>query len=377
MSESERRVVVIGGGALGVSTAAHLARQGGAEVVLVTQGAFADGASGRSLSWLNSSHQHSPAYHALRVEGMRRYRQFASRHDSSAYLQFTGNLFWPGEDGAAVEELHEHLTAVGYGAELLTPAEVERRGLGVDRAALPDQVLFTPEDGWVDLGSLISALLEDFAAAGGVAREHAGAARVEVEGDRVTGVSFADGARIAADAVVLATGPAVPPMLREAGLEMPDQTSMAALVRTEPVDHGLHVVVNAPRVAVRPNVGGNLVLDRDWAAAHVDGDPEDGYRLPAPVVEELLEEVRRLLPGRPALRAASVGIGPKPIPGDGEPVLGEVDGIDGYFVAFTHSGATLALVAGELLACEVIGSPQDLLSAFRPGRFGGAASRSV
>src|SRR5690606_31155983 len=28
MSESERRVVVIGGGALGVSTAAHLARQG-------------------------------------------------------------------------------------------------------------------------------------------------------------------------------------------------------------------------------------------------------------------------------------------------------------------------------------------------------------
>lgn len=377
MTGAEARVVVVGGGVLGVSTAAHLARRGGAEVVLVTDGAFADGASGRSLSWLNSSHQHSSTYHDLRIEGMRRYRAFASHHDSSAYLQFTGNLFWPGEDGDSVDQLHEHLMAVGYGAELLTPAEVGQRGLGVDPAALPERVLFTPKDGWVDLSSLIHALLEDFAAAGGIAREQAGPARVEVAGDRVAGVSFADGSRVAADAVVVATGAAVPRMLREVGIEIPDRTSMAALVRTEPVDHGLHVVVNSPRVAVRPNVGGNLVLDRDRAADHVGGSPETGHRLPDRIVEELLEEVRRLLPGRPALRAASVGIGPKPIPGDGEPVLGEVDGIDGCFVAFTHSGATLALVAGDLLAREVMGRPQELLSAFRPARFLGGGGRPV
>lgn len=195
MSEALKRVVVVGGGILGVSTAAHLARIGGAEVVLVNEGEFGDGASGRSLSWLNSSHQHSPAYHSLRVEGMRRYRQFASTHDSSAYLQFTGNLFWPGEGDGSVEELHEHLRAVGYGAELLTPAEVGERGLGVDPAALPDRVLFTPEDGWVDLSSLISTLLEDFAAAGGIARENTGPASLEVAGERARGVAFADGWR--------------------------------------------------------------------------------------------------------------------------------------------------------------------------------------
>jgi glycine/D-amino acid oxidase-like deaminating enzyme len=45
-------VVVIGGGILGASTAAHLAR-GGAQVTLVTAGSLGDGASGRSLAWLN------------------------------------------------------------------------------------------------------------------------------------------------------------------------------------------------------------------------------------------------------------------------------------------------------------------------------------
>src|SRR5437763_1638626 len=47
------RVVVVGGGVLGTSTARFLAREG-AEVVLLTEGALANGASGRSLSWLNS-----------------------------------------------------------------------------------------------------------------------------------------------------------------------------------------------------------------------------------------------------------------------------------------------------------------------------------
>jgi glycine/D-amino acid oxidase-like deaminating enzyme len=51
-------------------------------------------------------------------------------------------------------------------------------------------------------------------------------------------------------------------------------------------------------------------------------------------------------------------------------VLGPVPGIDGLTVAFTHSGATLGLIAGELLAEEITtGVPTPLLDAFRPDRF--------
>ena len=45
-------------------------------------------------------------------------------------------------------------------------------------------------------------------------------------------------------------------------------------------------------------------------------------------------------------------------------------GVDGLHVAFTHSGATLGLIAGELLAEEIVtGDPSPLLDAFRPDRF--------
>ena len=41
-----------------------------------------------------------------------------------------------------------------------------------------------------------------------------------------------------------------------------------------------------------------------------------------------------------------------------------------YYVAFSHSGATLGLIVGELLAQEILsGEPHPMLATFRPRRF--------
>ena len=77
-----------------------------------------------------------------------------------------------------------------------------------------------------------------------------------------------------------------------------------------------------------------------------------------------------MLTGAPQLPAAANGNGPKPVPGDGEPVLGQLGDIGGLYVAFTHSGATLAIIVGELLAYEIMtGQLHPLLTPFRPERF--------
>ncbi len=87
-------------------------------------------------------------------------------------------------------------------------------------------------------------------------------------------------------------------------------------------------------------------------------------------VEALLAEGSKVLEGNPKLEAASIGAGRKPIPGDGEPVFGALKAIPGYYVAFSHSGATLGLIAGELLAYEMAtGAEHPTLSTFRPERF--------
>jgi FAD dependent oxidoreductase len=67
------RVVVLGGGILGVSTAHHLARRGAA-VTLVSDTALASGASGRSRARLNSWAIRPSEYHRLRMLGIDRYR---------------------------------------------------------------------------------------------------------------------------------------------------------------------------------------------------------------------------------------------------------------------------------------------------------------
>ncbi|KHL03542.1 hypothetical protein LK10_09020 [Sinomonas humi] len=101
-------------------------------------------------------------------------------------------------------------------------------------------------------------------------------------------------------------------------------------------------------------------------------DASGQYSIPEPVVDELLGEASRLLEGMPRLKADSWKIGLKPIPGDGEPVFGELAKVPGCYVAFTHSGATLALIAGELISHEVAtGVRHPMLATFRPERFEG------
>src|SRR3712207_1755050 len=87
-------VGVLGGGVLGLSTAAALAKHG-AKVILLTDGTVANGASGRSLAWLNSFGMRSTQYHQLRLLGLDRYRTLAARIPSAhRHLRFDGGLTW-------------------------------------------------------------------------------------------------------------------------------------------------------------------------------------------------------------------------------------------------------------------------------------------
>ena len=230
---SALRVVVIGGGIFGVSAALHLVRRG-ADVTLVTEGAFAGGASGRSLSWLNSSRMRSAAYHHLRMAGIDRYRTLAVRHPGLPWLRFDGGLTWDADDGSnEVATAYAHERSLGYDAVLLRPAEVEAVTPGVDaRAITPQGAIFNPGEGWVDLPSLIRHLLPEFEARGGRKVADAGRARVDIAGGRVAGVTTEKAGRFAADAVLVAAGPATPQVAAESGIVIPDATPISLLVET-------------------------------------------------------------------------------------------------------------------------------------------------
>ncbi|MCJ1686995.1 FAD-binding oxidoreductase [Rathayibacter sp. VKM Ac-2927] len=371
-------VVVIGAGVLGVSTAAQLARRGAA-VTLVTEAAVSSGASGRSLSWLNSAGFRSAEYHALRVAGIDRYRTHLARTPGAArYLRFDGGLCWA-KPGRSYLERAEHEKAIGYDSEWLSPEEIAAWTPGVDPAAVHSEgAIFNPGEGWVDLPMLTEHLLAEFLASGGVLRENAGPSTVAVERGRAVGAETAAGERLPADHVVLATGPAVPRGLAEFGIELPEQTPISLLVITKPVDVPLRAVLNTPRVAVRPTPRGTLVLDSGWSEREVVVAADGTWQVRDETVATLLEEASAVLAGNPRLELDSFAAGPKPIPGDGEPVLGRIDEVPGLHAIFTHSGATLGLIVGELIALEVLtGQPSPLLEPFRAARFGAVRTPAV
>ncbi|MBT8162656.1 MULTISPECIES: FAD-binding oxidoreductase [Arthrobacter] len=367
---STKRVAVIGGGILGVSTAVHLLREG-ASVILLTERGLASEATGRSLSWLNSAGERSTAYHQLRIAGIDRYRTLFATDPSREWLQFGGGIMWNAAGERAVTEArHAYEQSVGYDSKLLSPEDIAAVTPGIDAGSVPENAIFNPGEGWVSLPDLVDFLMEEFHSRGGELVLNAGKASVIITDGRATGVETPAGGIYEADTVLVACGAATPAVVAPLGVTIPNGSPVSMLVLTKPVDHPVKAVLNTPRAAVRPNPGNTLALDHDWYEEHITEHADGSFSIPEDIVQELADEASKLLADTPELKPASWKIGYKPIPGDGEPVIGELGQVPGCYVAFTHSGATLGLIAGELLAGEIMtGNKHPMLATFRPGRF--------
>src|SRR5215203_3923877 len=251
MSFSRIKVAVVGGGVIGVSTAQQLARAG-ADVILLTESALTSCASGRSLSWLNSAGMWRESYHRLRIAGIDRYRTLSAQQPGLRWLRFAGGLAWYAEGkGEELHRRHDHEVAHGYDSHLLKAQDVDSHTPGVNAAAIPDTgAIWNPGEGWVDLPSLVQFLIKDFVEHGGKLVTKAGKCTIRSEADSIMGVATQGGQLVEADAVIVAAGAAVPGLLADLGVTIPDATAISHLVTSRLVHHPLRAVLNTPRISV-------------------------------------------------------------------------------------------------------------------------------
>ena len=127
-------------------------------------------------------------------------------------------------------------------------------------------------------------------------------------------------------------------------------------------------LLHTPDLASRPHPGGLLHLEAEDAAAAVDmHTPEPELRRWA---AELLRRARRTVRGLDDARVVAHQVCARPLPPDGQSIVGRLPGTPGLYVAVTHSGVTLAAHLSRLIAAELITeTPPALLAPYTPARF--------
>jgi glycine/D-amino acid oxidase-like deaminating enzyme len=343
-------VVVIGAGVYGASVAASLTRRG-ARVTVVDAGAPAGGTSSATFSWLNSCGKQPRPYHDLNVAGMAAHRKLAAGNGD--WYHEGGNLEWAADD-AGRERLRTKVAGVlgyGYEAQWLSRADVLHLEPDLDPAALPaDEIAYFPHEGWIEPTRLVAHLLA------GTPVVHDAVTGLDVTAGRVRAVRLASGEQLTADAVVNCAGPRAARIAEFAGLRLPMSNTFGVLVYTSPVAVAVSRVIHAPHVHLRPDGGGRILLHSEEISS-VD----------QPAVDTVLAAGRALYPGIRAATAESVRVGERPIPADGLPVLGRAVEVPNFFFAVSHSGATLSVHVGDLVAAETLGEDQS--AALEPFRF--------
>ncbi|MFQ5973576.1 MAG: NAD(P)/FAD-dependent oxidoreductase, partial [Alphaproteobacteria bacterium] len=267
--------------------------------------------------------------------------------------------------------------------ELGYPVErVDRRGLAElapdVRFAEGARGLLAPRDRCLDVPRAVRFLADRVRALGGRVIEHTPVNGFTRAGGRVATVETYGGS-IATHHAVIAAGAATPRLaaLAAGGAPaLPVGRVQGLLVDVPPdvVSHRVAHTVHTPErggLHFRPRADGGLMICAEDTAEPLAAleDVNDAIALKA----DLLRRAQAFLPaldGEAVGRRATARIGVRPMPGDGYSIVGWVPGADGVIAAVTHSGVTLGLVLGRLIAEAVMdGRMPERLARYGLDRF--------
>ena len=364
-------VIVIGGGAIGLSTAYHLAHRKAGKILLLERNQLTSGTSWHAAGIVGPLRA-TPNMTVLASYATQLFPQLKEETGQDTGYRKTGG-YWLARQKDRHDELHR-IAAVGrhYG---LHPEMIDNQTLG---SALPclntsgiSLTMSVPEDGSVNPVDLCMAYAKAAKQMGVEIREGARVERLVKSGDRVIGVELADGQHIKSGAVVLATGAWSKPLAETAGLKLPLQPVEHMYIVTEPneefrdfpvlrdLDHNYYIKGDAGKLLIG-------VFEPDatcWDAFGPQGDTPflemaENWDWFTPYMEKALALIPSL---------ADVGIqfymnGPESFTVDTKPLMGAAPDQDGLYVAagMNSLGVMSSAGVGKTLAEWIVdGAPQD------------------
>ena len=410
------RVVVIGGGVIGLSCAYQLARRG-VSVTVIDQGTAGAACSAGNLGWIVPSHSEplpapgliweslgymlrrdSPLYispsfalsstgwllkfwshcnqrhfrrgveamGALNQRTFALYEQF--RSDGVSFEMHRDGLLFLFLSGRKLDHTFAHFQALAAKG-LANPRKLDRDGVLAIEPKLAKDVyggVLVESEGHVRPETLCAGLVERIRALGGDVQSRVVVTDVVKRKNRAYVMRTSAGAE-EADAFVLAAGAWSGILAARLGFRLPIEAGKgySITVANPSAVPSRAVYLYEMRVGISPFAG----------AARLGGTMElsglNQLIVPSRVAA-IRRAAARYLPGSEKGDAETEWTGMRPLTPDGLPAIGRAPGFDNLYVAAGHAmlGITLAPVTGAAIAEEILGEASSFdLKPFDPARF--------
>ena len=374
--------VVVGSGALGSSTAYHLAREG-KSVALLDRGQVAQETSPRAAG-MGMQLQADDLISPIARLGIEKLVGFEQETGVPLKVNQSGSVKVARSkaDEAQIHDEVERAKRTGIELDFITPEQARKLAPWFDPSSAR-AMWFAPGDTHLEPGDVPRAYVAAFRAAGGHVREHSEVVAIGTDGGGVSHVELSNGNRIETGALVIAAGAWSPVVAGLAEIELalwPIRHELIITTQVPDVDHGQPAVrIMDAKIYVRPCDGGLMFggyepdpltmdlreQDASFGIAEMPLDGEPMRKLMKLVKDEfppLMEaEWRELRGGLTTL-----------VP-DGHFLVGPLEPVDGlWLISGCNVGglSTSPALGGHLARWIATGERHEDLAPFDPNRFG-------
>lgn len=349
--------MIVGGGVMGASIAYHLTARGVKSVLVLERDTLGSGSTGKNAGGIRL--QFSTEINVrLSQLSVPRFERFKDEFGTDIAFQQVGYLFLITNES----DVAPFQRSLALWERLGVPARrVERDDL---RSIFPEIVVddilfgtFCPKDGHADSTGILNGFVARAREGGARFRERAAVTGIDADGGRVRAVRVGD-ERIPCDVVIDAAGAWAPQVARMVGLDMPIRPLRRHIFITDDaagLDHPIPLTIEFASSLYMHRESGGILLGM--------ADPDEPPSYNETVNWDFLPAVvERGLARFPALARTSVRTGWAGLyedTPDKHPIIGRVDGVEGFVAAAGFSGHGLmhSPAVGEIVADLVTGRP--------------------
>ena len=341
-----KTIIVIGAGIVGASIAHHLSRAGHT-VTVIEQGEAGSQVTASSFAWLGLAKSSASAQQGdLRGSALKefdRLRAELSEHSDAPecfeYRQF-GAISWEESEDETREFVADHLAA-GHSMQLLN--SVETLALEPNLKAAPAAVARATNDAGVDPVALTRALLDSAKGNGATLLMHTKVTELLCVEGRVSGVQTSAG-DIHAESVILAAGTDSADLAASVGAAVDLVPAPCCLIRFSTEAPLLNGILSTPAVEVR-QLNDTTLLATEDVPAGFSGDP-------TLLVPDVLDAIHETFVDTKSVRLERATVVDRPMPRNGEPIVGPAAGTPGLYLAVAHPAIILAAAIGARVTAD-------------------------